>query len=68
MSFLREIMGIIRWYAFVDREFLVTAFLPDRERDHFRGSAENDKSPDGLCLDGTHEKLGPRAFHAFFFA
>jgi hypothetical protein len=42
ISFLREIKGIPKIHAFVNREFLVTAFLPDVERDHFRGSAEND--------------------------
>jgi hypothetical protein len=45
---LREIKGIPEIRTFVNREFLVTAFLPDKERDHFRGSAENDKSPDRL--------------------
>jgi hypothetical protein len=46
ISSLRGVMVSLRICTFVDREFLITAFLPDIERDHFRGSAENDKSPD----------------------
>ena len=68
ISSLREIMGVTKRRAFVDGEFLITAFLPDKERDHFRGSAENDKSAaSAFPLDWTYEKLGPRGFHAFLF-
>jgi hypothetical protein len=50
----------------VDGEFLVIAFRPNQECDHFSGSTENNKSIALSKWNSTDEKLGPRSFHAFF--
>ena len=66
ISFLRDIKGIPRIHTFVNREFLVTAFLPDIERDHFRGSAENDKSPGRLFSEFNVREVRSSWFPCLF--
>jgi hypothetical protein len=58
-------MGIAERPAFVDRELLVITFLLDEERDHFRRSAEKNKSTVSKKFDSTYEKFGPGGSLAF---